>query len=138
MLHETLARATSEMPLGLPRRPAVLVVEDEPLLLDLVVEALEADGFAVRFAANAAGALAILRSGGPIGLMFTDIDMPGGLDGYALACEARALCPDLKVVYTSGARRSLERERILPDSPFVQKPYRPSAISALIDAILAS
>ena len=80
----------------------VLVVEDEPLISDIVTEALAEQGFAVQAVDNARDALAWLRSGSPVDILFTDINLKGTMDGGALAQCARELRPDLPVVYTSG------------------------------------
>ena len=118
------------------RRPVLLVVEDEPLIREMVADALEDGGFAVRTASNAAEALAILQSCVPVSLLFTDIDMPGGMDGYALAREARSLCPDLPVAYTSGARRLLNQGGAVEGSLFLAKPYRVGQLADLLGAVL--
>ena len=70
--------------------PKVLLVEDEPMLSELLTEALTDKGFAVHAAPNADGALEHLRSGADVDIMFTDIDLGAGMDGAQLACIARA------------------------------------------------
>lgn len=119
-------------------RPAVLVVEDEALVRDMVAETLEDDGFRVRTAANGAEALALLRSPERIGLLFTDIDMPGGMDVYALAREARTFRPDLRVVYTSGARRAPDHRGTVEGSVFVPKPYRLAQLSRFLSPLVTA
>ena len=117
------------------QEPAILVVEDEPLLRELISETLELEGAKVRSVASGPEALAILRSGEPIGLLFTDIDLPGGMDGYALGREARAIRPELKVIYTSGGRPNLDRGGAVPGSAFIPKPYRPFQVSTLLSGL---
>lgn len=106
-------------------RPTVLVVEDEGMLLEIVAAELEEAGFRVLPAATAEEAAGILGGGG-IDLLFTDIRLPGRLDGWDLAERARDLHPGLPVIYVTGY--SAEAPRQVSDSILVMKPYRPSAI----------
>jgi CheY-like chemotaxis protein len=89
-------------PAPAPRRITVLVVEDEVMVRLLVAEELREAGYVVIEAANADEALTVLRSSTDIDLMLTDIRMPGSRDGLALAAEARAAWPDLKIVVASA------------------------------------
>ena len=84
------------------RRTRVLLVEDEPLISEIAVEALEEQGFVVEVVTNALDALRRLASGRTIDILFTDINLAGGVDGATLARRARQLLPDLPVIYTSG------------------------------------
>jgi CheY-like chemotaxis protein len=111
----------------------VLLVEDEFLISEWVAESLEERGFAVRCAGNAAEALRHLNSA-PVDVLFTDINLPGEMDGLALARRARELLPDLPVVYASGRVNVLDPQARVPRSTFVPKPYVP----ALIGRILAN
>ncbi|HEY8380895.1 MAG TPA: response regulator [Microvirga sp.] len=86
------------------RIPAILVVEDEPLVRLLVSELLLDEGFRVIEAANAAEALAVLRADVPVDVLYADVDMPPGIDGYALAHEVRAGWPLIEILVTSGRR----------------------------------
>ncbi len=80
----------------------ILVVDDEGDLADLAREYLEEAGYSVHTAARGPEALAIIESGGPVDLLFSDLVMPGGMNGYELAEQACERNPDLKVVLTSG------------------------------------
>jgi len=80
----------------------VLVVEDEKAVRDMAVEALEELGYATVTAPDAAGALDRLRGPERIDVLFSDVVMPGGLNGVKLATEARRLRPGLRVLLTSG------------------------------------
>ena len=71
----------------------VLVVEDEPLVRMFAVDLLEDEGFTVLEAENADAALAVLRARLDVRVLFTDVDMPGTLNGFALARQAAAECP---------------------------------------------
>ena len=99
--------------------PKVLLVEDEPMLSELLTEALTDKGFAVHAAPNADGALQHLRSGADVDILFTDIDLGDGIDGAQLARIAREMRPRLPIIYASGRRRLAEIHRKLriPDSP---------------------
>ena len=107
-------------------RPTILVVENEAMLLDVVAAELADAGFRVLCAASAEEADGMLGAGAGIDLLFTDIRLPGRLDGWDLAERARALNPALPVIYVTGY--SAEAPRQVSASVLVMKPYRPSAI----------
>ena len=101
-------RVAKTMVADLPMRPAqgdeaILVVEDDADVLELAIEGLVGLGYEVLSATNAAQALDILRSDKPINLMFSDIIMPGGMNGVLLAVEARRIQPEMKVLLTSAS-----------------------------------
>jgi CheY-like chemotaxis protein len=125
-------------PAFLERRPSVLVVEDEPMISDVAVEVLAEQGFEVRAVANARDALRCLEAGPPIDVLFTDVNLPGAMDGAALARRARELRPDLSIIYTSGRRSKIEHMEPVEGSMFVAKPYDPFRIGALLDYIVAA
>jgi signal transduction histidine kinase/ActR/RegA family two-component response regulator len=104
----------------------VLVVEDDDQVLELVIENIRMLGYRVLSARNAAAALAILRSEEPIDLMFSDVVMPGGMNGMQLATEAKQLRPSLKVLLTSGypANAVAAQHGFADRSPILAKPYR--------------
>ncbi len=108
----------------------VLLVEDEFLIGEWVAEALAEQGFAVQTACNAADALRHLASA-PVDVLFTDINLPGGMDGTALARRARDMMPDLAVVYAS-ARMMPDAGARVPGSIFVSKPYAPTLVGRLL------
>src|SRR6201996_7913903 len=87
----------------------VLVVEDEFLISEWVAQLLVEQGFVVQTASNAADALECLSSE-PVDVLFTDINLPGGMDGAALARRARELRPHLPVVYASAWATLLKPE----------------------------
>ena len=111
----------------------ILLVEDEPLLSELMTEALTDRGFAVEVASDAGHALRYLLSGAEVDVLFTDIDLGEGMDGAALAQLAREMRPTLPVVYASG-RRSMTELDTVPDSIFLPKPYSLSQVDATIAA----
>jgi CheY-like chemotaxis protein len=104
----------------------VLVVEDEPMLREMMVGELADAGFNVLEAESGEAALALLDGGRPVELLFTDIRLAGLLDGWQLAQRARALIPKLHVIYASGY--TVDRAGQVPDSTYIKKPYLPSAI----------
>jgi len=115
----------------------VLLVEDEWLISEMVEAALTERGFTVHTASNARDALDHLSSGSAVDVLVTDIDLPGGMDGMALAARAREMRPDLPVLYASGAVTAKNPLLAVPNSSFVPKPYSPSMICSVV-ARLAS
>jgi len=84
----------------------LLLVEDEFLISDMVAEDLSEQGFVVCAVANASDALSHLASAA-VDILFTDVNLPGGMDGMTLARRAREMQPDLPVVYASGHANAL-------------------------------
>ena len=82
--------------------PVVLIVEDEPLVRLGAVQAIEDAGFEVIEAANADEAIRILENRSDIRVVFTDIHMPGSIDGLKLAHAVRDRWPPIKIIVTSG------------------------------------
>lgn len=108
-------------------RPVVLVVEDEFLLRMNAAEMIADAGFDVVEAANADEAIDILETRPDIHVVFTDIQMPGSMDGLKLARFVRGRWPPIKIDATSGFVRVGEAD--LPEgSRFLPKPYRPAQI----------
>ena len=110
----------------------VLLVEDEFLISDMVAEVLAEHGFQVHAVATAKDALRHLTCGAPCDVLFTDINLPGGIDGAKLAQLARELRPNLPVVYASGLITAIEWLNAVPGSTFVPKPYDPEKICTLL------
>ena len=112
-------------------RIAVLVVEDETLVRMGIVDFLEDHNFEVFEAENAAAAIVILKSTVRICALFTDVDMPGGMDGLKLAAAVRDRWPPIKIIVTSGHRNVSLKD--LPDEArFFTKPYNPDQIVATL------
>ncbi len=116
----------------------VLVVEDEFLICDMLAEVLSERGFEVHAVSNAEDALQHLTGGHPCDVLFTDINLPGGMDGAALAELARQLRPTLPVVYASGAVRHIEHFRAVPGASFVPKPYDLDKICGMLKECAAA
>lgn len=114
--------------------PIVLVVEDETLLRMLAVDFLEEEGFVVLEAATAEEAMSILESRADIGVLFTDVNMPGTMDGLGLASHVVERWPHIRLVVTSG-RQGLTNDQLPDDGQFVQKPYgQRQLVSAIAQA----
>jgi CheY-like chemotaxis protein len=109
----------------------VLVVEDEAFIRMDVVDMLRAAGFNILEAANADEAILLLERHSNVRLIFTDIDMPGSMNGLKLAAAVRNRWPPIRIIATSGHFKI--RAGDLPaDARFIPKPYNPVQI---IDAI---
>jgi len=115
----------------------ILFVEDEPLLGELMCDALSARGFSVHVAPNADDALKHLLSGADIDVLITDIDLGEGMDGAMLAKLARTLRPTLPVVYASGRCRSIDQIAAVPDSVFMPKPYSINDVGSTLRRVAA-
>jgi two-component system, response regulator PdtaR len=101
----------------------VLVVEDETLVLLSICESLASEGYEVLTAVNADEAIEILESRNDINTVFTDVEMPGSMDGLRLAAAVRDRWPPINIVVTSGKSRPLAAQ--MPTNiPFVGKPYQ--------------
>ncbi|MGA7429782.1 MAG: response regulator [Xanthobacteraceae bacterium] len=111
----------------------VLFVEDEFLISEWVAQSLSEQGFCVQAVSTAAEALQALRRD-PVDVLFTDINLPGDMDGTALARRAREMQPHLPVVYASARSDSLKPADRVPGSAFVPKPYEPTAVGRLLTA----
>lgn len=100
----------------------VLVVEDDPLLLDNARDLIEEAGYEVLTASNADEALLLLEKNCDIAIVFTDVQMPGSMDGLRLAGAIRRRWPPIALVLTSGTLSLLATEMPL-NSVFLSKPY---------------
>lgn len=118
-------------------RPLILIVEDDPLIRWSGAETLEDAGFEVLEAANADDALTLLETHSLVTVLFTDIDMPGQLDGLDLARIAAHRWPCIHIIIASG--RNEPRAPQMPDNGrFIAKPYMPEQIVRDIDELLAA
>ena len=111
--------------------PVVLIVEDEPLVRLGAVQAIEDAGFEVIEAADADEAIRILENRSDIRVVFTDIHMPGSIDGLKLAHAVRDRWPPIKIIVTSGHVQVSEQD--LPEGGrFFAKPYNSAQITDTI------
>ena len=120
------------------RNERILVVEDNDAIRQLVLTQLTRLGYRLLEANGADAALVILDKGEPIDLLFTDIVMPGGMSGHALAQEALKRRPGLKVLFTSGFPGAVltDMEGIPGPDAVLSKPYRSKELAAKLRSIL--
>lgn len=110
----------------------VLIVDDEPLVRLSATHFLEASGFLTLSAQNADEAWDLLQASPQITILFTDIQMPGSMDGVGLAARARVLRPNLEIVVTSGG--TVPEPNALPAGVvFLQKPYDLIGLAPLLE-----
>jgi CheY-like chemotaxis protein len=116
-------------------KPLVLLVEDEPDVRRIIRMQLNDLGYPVVEANNGTEAARMLENVPDIGLLITDMVMPGGLDGRALAEFARRQRRDLRVVFVSGyAGDPGRRSELEDDVPLLAKPFTRDEIAAAIAA----
>jgi len=114
-------------------KPVILVVEDEPLVLIHSHLALEDAGYDIVTARDAAEALDHLSARNDIRALFTDVRLPGPLDGLALARRVSAQRPEIAIVVTSGSV-SIDPGDLPVASQFIAKPYTATQIIRVFDA----
>lgn len=113
------------------RRPVVLIVEDDVLIRLHAAQIIEEAALDVIEAANADEAIAILEARSDITVLFTDIQMPGSMDGLKLAAAVKGRWPPIKIIATSG--RVHVRPGDLPEGGrFLSKPYDPMQLTATL------
>jgi CheY-like chemotaxis protein len=123
---------------GLLQVPVVLLVEDEPLVQVLACDVLEEAGFPVLEAWNADEALQLLEAhSDQVQVLFTDVDLPGSMDGIALAEQVHARWPHILLLLASGYARP-HADDIPDDGRFIPKPYRPDTVVRHIKELIAS
>ena len=94
-------------------------------------------GFQVKVAYRADSALEILQRGEKVDLLFSDIAMPGGIDGIALAAEARRIRPQLPVLLTTGYSEAVGRSRVAAHGfPIVAKPYKYAVVGRIVLSLI--
>jgi two-component system, response regulator PdtaR len=119
--------------MGHPSTPvSVLLVEDEVLISNLVAEYLSESGFDVHEVTTADAALEYIDSGAAVDVLFTDINLPGSMNGAELAERARRRRPDLPIIYASGRFAASDIGPLVPRSMFVPKPYDPEQVCTLL------
>lgn len=128
----------SRDPVSRGRAETILLVEDDDLVRDLAADMLMSLGYVVISASDGTGALATLKGGPGIDMMFTDIVMPGGMTGYDLATEAHRLLPELPILFSSGYSRSVPHDEESPDRDvrLLAKPYRLHELATVVREIL--
>ena len=106
----------------------VLVVEDEPIIRMCAVDLVESVGFIAVEAANADEAVQLIEKGLDISVLFTDVDMPGSMDGLELIKVVREKRPEVGVIIASG-RRMMSPAELPSPARFFPKPYDEGRIS---------
>jgi CheY-like chemotaxis protein len=116
----------------------ILVVEDDPLVRAFVIMQLKSLGYTILATGNGAEALNLIEQGADFDLLFTDVMMPGGMNGRQLAAEALKRRPSLKVLFTSGYTEDamVHHGRLDPGVLLLAKPYRKSDLAQMIRAAI--
>jgi len=117
-------------------KPSVLVVEDNDDVRELAVSVLGLAGYKVLSAPSGEQALALIEGGARVGLLFTDVIMPGGMNGLELIERARRLHPDLPVLVTTGYMDDLPDRGRSTDLKILAKPYRHETLLEEVQAAL--
>jgi two-component system, response regulator PdtaR len=114
-------------------RPAhVLVIDDDVLIRALIAGLLRSAGLCVVEAGNADEAWSYVQSGAPVDLLFSDVEMPGSMNGGELAHRVRERDPGIEVILTSGSKGA----RFVKGFTFLPKPYRlGQALAIVLDAL---
>ncbi len=118
-------------------RPKILIVEDEFLIRLTLLEVLMDEGYDVLESENGPDALALMQSDPSISLLLTDIQLPGGLDGHAVARRARETRPELAVIFMTGAPDNADGHVPGTRNMYLAKPYSPSDMCAAVKQMLA-
>ena len=113
--------------------PRILVVEDEFLVREFIVEELIDAGFEVESSQNGEQALDLLMSGERFDLLFTDIRMPGAVDGWELGRTAAEILPGIPIVYATGY--SEKSHQLRREEGFLAKPYRTADVLKLMGGL---
>jgi CheY-like chemotaxis protein len=117
--------------------PTILMVEDEPVLLETIAECLREWGYHVLEAQNAAAAICHLRTPRQVDVLFTDIRMPGKMDGFGLARWVRERYPAMPILITTGYEGSANVSTTgLFDPPILRKPYDLSVLRQRLSNVL--
>ena len=129
------ARAPAELPTG---KETILFVEDDPMVRQHTGEQIVGLGYAIMMAENASEAITLVDDGYVPDLLFTDVVMPGGMNGRQLALKLRQRWPELRVLYTSGyahGQLTIDGESV-PSKYVLGKPYRRADLAAKLREVL--
>lgn len=113
----------------------ILIVEDEALVREVAILEFEDAGFDVVAVADGDAALQVLAGEAPIAVLFTDVGLRDSIDGWTVAARARALRPDLAVIYATG--HDADAVQVVPGGRFFNKPYEPAKVIAAVREIMA-
>jgi PAS domain S-box-containing protein len=122
-----------------PHGETVLIVDDEPAVRMLIVEVLEEAGYRAIEADDGPGGLRVLETGTEVDLLITDVGLPGGMNGRQVADAARALRPDLKVLFITGYAENavIGNGHLESGAAILTKPFALDTLSAKITEIMA-
>ena len=121
------------------RAPTVLIVEDDVLIRMSIADYLRDCGYHVIEAGNGDEAVTVMKTDTEVDVVFSDVMMPGSIDGFSLAKWIRQERPCVRIILTSGVAKSAREARDLcDDGPLVGKPYDHRAVESRIRALLAS
>jgi CheY-like chemotaxis protein len=116
----------------------ILIVDDEDLICELLAEVLSEDGHTTFTAHTGEAALCIIREHPEIDLLFTDVRLPGGMNGLVLAAEAKRLRPTLSVLYATGyAAEFIGDYNPAAPGEVLQKPFRPTHVRTKVRTLIA-
>jgi len=118
------------------KRPVVLVVEDESLLRASAMDMVKEAGFDVIEASDADEAIRILESRNDIRAVFTDVQMPGSMDGLRLARVIRSRWPPVALIVTSGKTNVMEDDDLPTGGRFLPKPYHQAQIGSVLKQLI--
>ena len=116
----------------------ILLVEDETLIRTVLAMDLEDAGYNIAEAGSADEALGILQCSTDIGLVVTDVKMPGSMNGLELAAWVRQHMPSAKVVVMSGYVHEDVVETAATFDAFVKKPFKPADVTGLVEKLLST
>ena len=117
--------------------PTILVVEDEILVRTVTAAYLRDCGFDVVEAGNAEEAVRVLEASIRVDIVFSDVNMPGSLDGFGLVQWLRRERPGLKIILTSGAAQAVkDASDLCAHVPILAKPYDYAALARQLRALL--
>ncbi len=115
----------------------LLVLDDDPLVRDILVDALREEGLDAVGAAVEADALTVLRDSSPPKVFVTDLDLGTRRNGFVVAGIARMLFPDVPIIYITGRPDSLQGRVLDRHESVLHKPFRPSELVAAVRALMA-
>jgi DNA-binding NtrC family response regulator len=118
------------------QKQVVLVVEDHPIIRTAALDFIRAGGFGVIEASNADEAIRILEARSDIHIVFTDVEMPGSIDGLKLSHYVRNRWPPIKLIVVSG-RNTLKEGQLPTGARFFEKPYNENAIVEVMRSMLS-
>jgi CheY-like chemotaxis protein len=132
---EEVAQEMEIIPRGSER---ILIVEDDETVREIPVSYLRQQGYDIVEAENGEEAVRCLQENGPFHLLFTDIVLPGGMNGVEIAKEAKRLLPDIKILYTTGYADTavIENHLLNNDNTFIRKPYEFKDLVEIVRSLL--